>query len=231
MIKINLLSEGKRPAAVRKSRGPALGGGGKDVGQWLVGVGVLLGVIAVAMAWWLQTKKLEDKQAEVAAAQREVEQMASVIKEVEDYKAKKEELERKIGIINDLKANQRGPVRVMDYVSRALPELLWLDRMKMTASTIEIEGRAFNTNAVANFIENLDKVPEFDEPTLKSTEQQTGGVYKFAINFNYSFATHPKTDETTASATAPAGGKAGAASGTTAPARAPRPAAAAAGPE
>jgi type IV pilus assembly protein PilN len=231
MIKINLLSEGKRPAAVRKSKGPALGGGGQDIGQWLVGVGVLLGVIAVAVAWWVQTKKVEDKQAEVAAAQREVEQMASVIKEVEDYKAKKAELERKIGIINDLKANQRGPVRVMDYVSRALPELLWLDRMKMTASTIEIEGRAFNTNAVANFIENLDKVPEFDEPTLKSTEQQTGGVYKFAINSNYSFATHPKTDETTAATTAPAKGKAGAKPGTKGPAaRAARPAAAA-GPE
>jgi type IV pilus assembly protein PilN len=232
MIKINLLSEGKRPAAVRKSKGPgALGGKNQDIGQWLVGVGVLLGVIAVAAAWWVQTKKVEDKQAEVNAAQREVEQMASVIKEVEDYKGKKAELERKIGIINDLKANQRGPVRVMDYVSRALPELLWLDRMKMTASTIEIEGRAFNTNAVANFIENLDKVPEFDEPTLKSTEQQTGGVYKFAINFNYSFATHPKTDETTASTTAPAAGKAKGKSGTTAPARAPRPAAAASGPE
>jgi len=62
----------------------------------------------------------------------------------------------------------------------------------MTASTIEIEGRAFNTNAVANFIENLDKVPEFDEPTLKSTEEQPGGIYKFVINFNYSFATHAK---------------------------------------
>ncbi len=111
-----------------------------------------------------------------------------MIKEVEDYKAKKAELERKIGIINDLKANQRGPVRVMDYVSRALPELLWLDRMTMNATTIEVEGRAFNTNAVATFIENLDRVPEFEEPTLKDATEQTGGVYKFVIDFNYSFA-------------------------------------------
>jgi type IV pilus assembly protein PilN len=228
MIKINLLSEGKRPAAVRKAKGPSTLGAGQDIGQWLVGVGVLIGVIAVAAVWWVQSKKVEAKEAEVASAQREVEQMASVIKEVEDYKGKKGELERKIGIINDLKANQRGPVRVMDYVSRALPELLWLDRMKMTSASIEIEGRAFNTNAVANFIENLDKVPEFDEPTLKSTEQQTGGVYKFAVNFNYSFATHPKPgEETTASTTAPAAGKkAGVKPGTVVPAKAPRPAAA-----
>src|SRR5438270_4831920 len=142
MIKINLLSEGKRPAAVRKAKGAGLAAGAKDLGQWMVAAGVLIGVLAVAGAWWLQSQKNEAKEAEVAAAQREVEQMASVIKEVEDYKTKKSELERKIGIINDLKANQRGPVRVMDYVSRALPELLWLDRMKMTASSIEIEGRA-----------------------------------------------------------------------------------------
>jgi type IV pilus assembly protein PilN len=194
MIKINLLSEGKRPAAVRKSK-TAGKLDGKDVGQYMLLVGIVIGLAAVGAAWWLQTKKNEAKEAEVAAAQHEVDLLASVIKEVDDYKAKKGELERKIGIINDLKANQRGPVRVMDYVSRALPELLWLDQLRMSADTIHVEGRAFNTNAVANFIENLDKVPEFDEPTLKSTESQQGGIYKFVINFNYSFASHKPTVE------------------------------------
>lgn len=193
MIKINLLSEGKRPAAVRKARVPAaLKMEGRDVGQWMLLLGAVVGVAVLAFVWWHWGNKLEAKQQEVSAAQREVEAMASVIKEVEDYKAKKAELERKIGIINDLKSNQQGPVRVMDYVSRALPELLWLDRMRMTAGSIEIEGRAFNTNAVANFIENLDKVPEFDEPTLKSTEQQGTNTYRFIIDFTYSFAARGK---------------------------------------
>jgi|tagenome__1003787_1003787.scaffolds.fasta_scaffold20825920_2 type IV pilus assembly protein PilN len=202
MIKINLLSEGKRTVRKSKPAAAALRGlEGKDIGQWLLVVGLLLGIGALALNWWLLNRTVEEKTAEVAAAQREVDQMAAVIKEVEDYKGKKSELERKIGVINDLKANQRGPVRVMDYISRALPELLWLDRMKMTPDVIEIEGRAFNTNAVANFIENLDKVPEFDEPILKSTEQlgnttpQAVGIYKFVINFHYSFATHAKDKE------------------------------------
>src|SRR5947209_3236209 len=201
MIKINLLSEGKR--TVRKSKPAAAVLGrleGRDVGQWLLLVGLAIGIGAIAVNWWLLNKQVDEKTAEVAAAQHEVDSMASVIKEVEDYKAKKSELERKIGVINDLKANQRGPVRVMDYVSRALPELLWLDRMKMSADSIDLEGRAFNTNAVASFIENLDKVPEFDEPILKSTEQQGGGVYKFVINFHYSFATHAKDKDKDAGA-------------------------------
>lgn len=200
MIKINLLSEGKRPAAVRKKSAAKLEG--QDIGQYMLLAGIVIGLLALAGAWWLQSQKTADKQQEVAAAQREVDQLASVIKEVEDYKAKKAELERKIGIINDLKANQRGPVRVMDYISRALPELLWLDSMSMKPDSISVEGRAFNTNAVANFIDNLDKVPEFDEPTLKTTDLQPGGIYKFRIDFSYSFSGKKKEAEASATATA-----------------------------
>ena len=43
-----------------------------------------------------------------------------------------------VAVINELKSNQRGPVRVMDYISRALPELLWLDRIKMNASNMTL---------------------------------------------------------------------------------------------
>jgi type IV pilus assembly protein PilN len=198
MIKINLLSEGKRPAAVRKAKTTALLQN-QNVGMYLLAFGILLGVLATGAYWWSLNGEVEAQQEEIRAANAEVEALASVIKEVEDYKGKKTELERKIKIINDLKINQRGPVRVMDHISRALPELLWLDRMTMNASSIEVEGRAFNTNAVANFIENLDKVPEFEEPTLKDTSEQAGGVYKFVINFNYSFA--PKVDATGSTAT------------------------------
>ena len=187
MIKINLLAEGKRPAAVRKSKSAELLKG-QDIGQWLLAAGFLIGVLVAAFFYWQVKEEKAAQDDEIAAAQAEVAALASVIQEVEDYKAKKAALETKIGIINDLKLNQRGPVRVMDYISKALPELLWLDRMTMEEASITVEGRAFNPNAVANFIENLDKVPEFEEPTLKDTTQQGGGVYKFVISFNYSFS-------------------------------------------
>ena len=184
MIKINLLSEGKRPAAVRKARTP--GGEIRDLALWMLLLGALLGVLAAAGYWWYLNGKLKEKQEEVAQAQKEVDALQAVIKEVEDYKRKKKNLADKIAVINELKSNQRGPVRVMDYISRALPELLWLDRMKMNASSIEIDGRAFNPNAVANFMDNLDKVPEFKEPVLKDTSAE-GNVYRFSIAFEYSF--------------------------------------------
>jgi type IV pilus assembly protein PilN len=201
MIKINLLAEGKRPAAVRKSKSAELLKG-QDIGQWLLAAGFVLGAILAFFFWWQVKEEKAAQDEEIAVAQAEVAALASVIKEVEDYKAKKAELETKIGIINDLKLNQRGPVRVMDSISKALPELLWLDRMTMDDASITVEGRAFNTNAVANFIENLDKVAEFEEPTLKDTTEQAGGVYKFSIEFKYSFA--PPAPEGGEGAAAPA---------------------------
>jgi type IV pilus assembly protein PilN len=193
MIKINLLSEGKRPAAVRKAR--VAGAPGRDVALWMLLLGAFIGVLAAAGYWWYLDGKLQEKRQEVEQAQKQVDALQAVIKEVEDFKRKKKNLTDKIGVINDLKSNQRGPVRVMDYISRALPELLWLDRLKMSASSIEIEGRAFNPNAVANFMDNLDKVPEFKEPVLKETSAQGNGVYKFFVTFDYSFAPRKKPGE------------------------------------
>ncbi len=187
MIKINLLAEGKRPAAVRRAR-PAALLEGKDLSVYLLAGGLLLGLVATGVWWWRLDSEIEQKQEEIRVAEEEKKKLEAISQEVEDYKRDKAELERKIGVITDLKLAQRGPVKVMDHVSRALPELLWLDRMRMTTDRIEIEGRALNTNAVANFIENLDRVPEFAEPTLTDTSEQTGGgVYKFVIHFNYSF--------------------------------------------
>jgi type IV pilus assembly protein PilN len=222
MIKINLLSEGKRPAAVRKAR--VAGAPGRDVALWMMILGAFLGVLVAAGYWWYLDGKLQEKRQEVEQAQKQVDALQAVIKEVEDFKRKKKNLTDKIGVINDLKSNQRGPVRVMDYISRALPELLWLDRLRMTSSSIEIEGRAFNPNAVANFIENLDKVkPEFKEPVLKETSAQGNGVYRFFITFDYSFAPAVKPGE--GKATPGVAGSAGAppATGAGAPPVAPEP--------
>lgn len=193
MIKINLLAEGKRPVVARKSKsGLASGGGTREYGNLLLVVGVVLGLLAGGgWVFWVQSK-LNQKAKEVQAAQREVEALKQVIQEVEDYKIKKADLERKIDVINGLKANQRGPVQIMDQVSRALPELLWLSSLDVTPTTINLRGSAFNMSAVANFIDNLDKVDEFAEPILNDATQVAAKgarmeVYDFKVNLGYSF--------------------------------------------
>jgi Tfp pilus assembly protein PilN len=151
---------------------------------------------------------VKTRDTQIAAAQREVDELAQVLQEVEEYKAKKAKLEHKINIINELKRKQWGPVRIMDQISNSLPELMWLDSMQMQGNNIEVHGKAFNTNQIAAFIENLGKVPEFQEPRLRDTSKQ-GPVYSFVITFNFSIVEPPAPaapgEAPAAAAAAPAG--------------------------
>jgi type IV pilus assembly protein PilN len=187
LIKINLLSEGKRPAAVRRTR-PTSFFESENIALWaLVAALLLAGALPAFGWWWTKSDTIADNDARIASARRQVEELSAIIAEVEEFKTKQAELEHKIEVIEQLRQNQKGPVRVMDQISRALPELLWLDRMDMNAGTITLAGRAFNSNAVATFLDNLDGVPEFQEPTLRDLQQAQGDVYSFSISFNFSF--------------------------------------------
>ncbi len=192
MIKINLVSEGRRPVVSRKTK-ERLGIAGLSLGEGLFLLALVLGALAVGGYWWYLRGQVRERNQAIATAQKEVDELAQVLKEVDDYKIKKEKLEHKINIINELKRAQWGPVRIMDQVSNALPELLWLDTMTLQHNNIELHGKAFNTNQIAAFIENLGKVPEFQEPRLRDTNKQ-GPVYNFIITFNFSVV-EPKAQQ------------------------------------
>ena len=187
MIRINLLSEGRKPIAARKSPLSGLSlGDGLDFGTLaLIGL-LVLGLLVALGHNWLLGRRVSAKGQEVAEAQAEVNRLAPIIKEVEDFKNKKRDLEEKVSVINNLRANQRGPVQILDMVSRALPELLWLSKMELVGNELSISGEAFNTNAVALFIENLDKVPEFAEPVPGPvTRSQRESVYNFQVDVTF----------------------------------------------
>jgi Tfp pilus assembly protein PilN len=68
--------------------------------------------------------------------------------------------------------------------------------MEMNASMVNIQGKAFTTSSVANFIENLDGVAEFQEPVLKNTTWR-GQAYDFQVSFNYTPVPVARTPEET----------------------------------
>ncbi len=183
MIKINLLSEAK-PA--KKKRGvSALGGAGRLNLLMILG-GLLLGILVVGVQWWVEASRLREQEEKNRLAQQEVTRLEAVLREVADFEEKKAKLQKKVDLINALKANQKGPVRLMDEVSNALPDLLWIERMELKGNSLAVEGKALNPPAVAYFLENLKRVSSFQEPTVKSinaTTARTSNLYNFELSF------------------------------------------------
>ncbi|MCL4808695.1 MAG: PilN domain-containing protein [Thermoanaerobaculia bacterium] len=183
MIKINLLTEAK-PA--KKKRGvSALGGAGR-LNLFLILGGLLIGILVVGVQWWVEASRLREQRETYRVAQLEVTRLEAILKEVQEFENKKAQLEKKVKLIEALKANQRGPVRLMDEVSTALPDLLWLDRLELQGNQITIDGRALNPPAVANFLENLKRVSSFQEPKVRSINAaavREANLYNFGLSF------------------------------------------------
>ena len=183
MIRINLVGEARRPVAAR-SGGSGGAAGESRVADLALVVVAVLGILVALGHFLLLRHQVNTKKEEVAVAQVEVDRLAPIIKEVEAFKEKKLRLENKVQVITDLKANQQGPVQIMDRVSAALPQLTWLTRMEVNQSNLRLTGQAYNTNAIAAFIENLDRVAELQEPVLRDTAKRND-IYNFVIECQY----------------------------------------------
>ena len=210
MIKINLVREGRAVRGAGAAPGmvaaaQVAAGGETNFNNLLIIGGLVLGAL-IAGGWWLTEKhKLSERQDLVATKQVEAQRLEAIIKEVEEYQRRKDSLQRRIDLINQLKQNQKGPVKIMDRISQDLPDLVWLDKLTMSGGAITINGRGLNPNAIANFVENIKNDPLFEEPDLSSLAQTSVVplVYSFDMNFRFTYA--PKTEGGAAGATSTTG--------------------------
>jgi type IV pilus assembly protein PilN len=184
LIRINLLTEA-RAAAARK-KGPALPTGAKLNNLLLIG-GLALGLIYIGTMFLVLTSKRRHLDEEIGKAREEVARLKSIIDEVKGYEDKKKSLEEKIALINGLKTNQKGPVRLMDEVSKALPDLVWLTDMQVTGDQLTLKGKTLSPNAVATYLENLKKSLYFAEPVFKNLGREAGpqGLYGWEMTVTF----------------------------------------------
>jgi len=186
MIKINLVAETPAASSVQAER-PQFSLGAKQ-GDIILLIVLVLGLVVVGTQWFLLTSKRSDLQEIENQRRLERDELLVYIKKVEELEARREALRHKINVINELKRNQRGPVRILDEVSRALPELVWLGNLKLVGNNVEISGSAMDENAVANYISNLDASPFFDEPVLRNLSRARGDTFSFSLGFAFNNA-------------------------------------------
>jgi type IV pilus assembly protein PilN len=205
MIKINLIAEAQKPKGREKA--PARVPGSGVLGQNILMVAVVvLAAVAVAWRWYGLASEHRALVAEITRAEQEKERLQAIIKKGEDYKAKKDLLQRKIALVSQLKRNQSGPVHLLDEISKQLPDFLWLDSMTEAGWNVQIQGKATTYNAVSNFYNNLTGSRYFENVALGPITAIPQGV---TFSMSCQFIPQPATPGVEAPAGTPTDAPAG----------------------
>jgi len=174
MIRINLLSETK-PSKSRSFK-PSIQMPGNIPQNLLMIALVALSLVFVSWKWYSLKAEHADLADRITKAEAEKRRLDEIIKKGDTYKAQRDLLNKKIGLITQLKKNQAGPVHLLDEISRKLPDFLWLDQMSGVNNGITISGKATTYNAVSNFYNNLTGSNYFDQVVLGPIASTSGGI-------------------------------------------------------
>jgi type IV pilus assembly protein PilN len=152
MIKINLLAERK---AVRKSSFSFQTGQKLTVVCSLILVGTL-GLIG--RRFWAISRDSARLDQEISSAQQETQRLHSVIQQVQQFEQRRAQLQQRVALIEELRRNQTGPVHMLDQISRALPDMLWLTGLRQgnDSNDVLIEGRSTSLTGLSDFVANLE---------------------------------------------------------------------------
>ncbi len=144
MIKINLL-----PKEEQKRRAPV------KPNTIFLAFGAIVLLAAMGYGWFWLNGTVQQLDRDIQNRQTELKRYEAVAKEVEKYLAEKKRLEERIKAIAVLMAARGGPSRLLDEVSRALPNEVWLTSVTRTGKKIDISGVSFSNLGVATFMTNL----------------------------------------------------------------------------
>ena len=180
MIRINLLPREDRPAR-RKFTLPKLGP--------MMPIFALIALVALFVGFSvIQTLQVGRLKADIARAREESEKLRPQIETIQELTQKRAELERRLNVIATLDKNRLWRVKLVDELSRCVPDHLWLTSYEETGpDAVKIEGVTFSNLLVADFMSRLEASPLYGQVDLIVAEKGTidqRNVVKFKVTAN-----------------------------------------------
>ena len=177
MIRINLLE-------TNKGKGKRAGGGGGpsiptmemgDMGSpklKILVVAVVVGLVNLGY-WYRLDHQGKAIAVRMTVAEQKNRELADVKARFLERQTQANNYKRRVDVIDGLRANQTGPVNLLAMLGETVnnTEAVWLSKMDDTGASVNLEGTALSTDAVANLIANLQKTGYFKAVEIKETYQ------------------------------------------------------------
>lgn len=195
MIRINLL-------AVERERPKRAGALIPAAHRVTIAASLILIGTAFLVGWWFWSLHRASVTVDenLARGEREMQQLRSVLAQVQKFEASKAQLQQRVTLIEQLRRGQSGPVHILDEISKALPERLWLTDMTQKGDDIVLAGMTTSLTGLSDFVANLEGSTWFKKPvdivdSQVTTDPKNGDIFKFSVKavFNNPEAPPPPT--------------------------------------
>ena len=169
MIRVNLTGAER---ATQKRKG---GGGGAPGAPGAVQAYLFLALfgggaaLLCAALLWYESAKIRDLDAQIVVAEKRQRELQAIKVQVDALEAKRATFQKKVDLIERLKAEQTGPVHMLDEISKALPDFVWLTAMDQTGPTVKFTGESTGLTSIADFIAALERSGWFPNVDLTSS--------------------------------------------------------------
>lgn len=164
MIRINLLPVRQTRKLEALRREVALAG--------ILGAAIIGGCLFV---WAGLGIRLSAVSADNVRIEGEIAKLAEDVKKVDEMEQVKAELEKKLGVIANLRARKSGPAHVLEELALAAPEKLQLSHMAEEDGTVTIEGVAVSNEIISQFLRALEASEYFEQVYLQNIEAADAG--------------------------------------------------------
>ncbi len=160
MIKINLL-----PLRAAKKKETA-------IQQLVIMVGTIVLIAIVVLAFYMmKVMQINEIKKQTAAANAKITELKAKIGKLEELKGFKEQVKKKLDVLEQLRKNKKGPAQRLMSLSQQTPERLWLTGYAESAQAIKVSGISFNEELIAQFMKALEATSDFMAVELISSEQ------------------------------------------------------------
>lgn len=175
MIRINLLGAPKPKN--KRSAVPAvtfeMGMGEPGSPKIKILIIVLLAGSLNGLYWYRLDRESQSLAKRMQVAEQKNRELADVKARYLERQREADNYKRRVDVIDQLRANQSGPVELLNTIGDVVngTEAVWLNTMKDMGASVDIEGMALSTDAVASLIQNLQKTGRFSSVEIKETYQ------------------------------------------------------------
>ena len=152
----------------------------------MISLALVIGVplIVEATIWYFLSRQTAALEQEQIVLTQELETLKAKVKEVERIERDNAVFEGKRKVIEQLKTQQGGPVRLLGEISRLLPPRVWILSLSEKSGKMSMTGMAHTNADVVDFVLGLQRSPLFKEVVLvetHETQEQETAVYAFSL--------------------------------------------------